>query len=364
MKILFLYRFYTISSILSYNYLNNNHILSPPYVEPSQIKEDFKIREAGTIYDIKFNPFFNSLYPQTCYFICTSKDHPIHLYNAYNGELLCSYCGYNHLDELTNAYSLCIVNDKIYSGYKNMILTFDINIPGKNFQQFNTCKSKKSKEGQKGILSTIDFNSEISNMFAVGSYNGSVYLYDIRNNEVINNIDNIEKNGVTEVKFNHKGDMLYIGGRNNDNCIYEYDIRMLNNNNPLSKYERKVNTNQLFRFVLSNDDKYLFSGNSDNKIRIYNTTKATTTTTTTCTLSNNNNEMINEINGFSDAVNSIDLHPYLPILLAGTGQRHFNIPTLEEERIDSDSDSDNDNDDDEEMKEDCNNIKIMYVGVM
>lgn len=224
-----------------------------------------------------------------------------------------------------------------------MILIFDVTRPGKNFMKFNTCKSKKSKEGQKGILSTIDFNPEMTNMFAVGSYNGSVYLYDDRSNEVINNIENIQRNGVTEVKFDHKGDMIYIGGRNNDNFIYGYDIRMINNNNSLSKYERKVNTNQLFRFVISNDDKYLFSGNSDNKIRVYNTST--------------NNEIVNEINGFNDSVNSLDLHPYLPIILCGTGQRHYYIPNIEG--------SDSDSDDNEEMNNyNKNYMKIMYIGVM
>lgn len=117
---------------------------------------------------MKWYPLMNSGYRETCFFITTSKDHPIHLYDAYTGDLVQSYKGYNHLDELTNAYSLSfnLTGDKIYAGYKNMIMIFDITRPGRDCEMFKTTKTNKSKIGQKGILSTIEFNPT-SNLYAV-----------------------------------------------------------------------------------------------------------------------------------------------------------------------------------------------------
>lgn len=66
----------------------------------------------------------------------TSKDNPVHLFDAYTGQIRCSYKGFNHLDELVNAYSISFNNmaTKIYCGYNKCLKVFDISRPGKNYQ--------------------------------------------------------------------------------------------------------------------------------------------------------------------------------------------------------------------------------------
>jgi WD40 repeat protein len=53
-----------------------------------------------------------------CCILSTCRDHPIRLWDAYDGSLRAAYVGYNHLDELAPAYALAFdpAGRKIYAG--------------------------------------------------------------------------------------------------------------------------------------------------------------------------------------------------------------------------------------------------------
>ena len=75
--------------------------------------------------------------------------------------ILGSYVGRNALDELDSAVSISfnLTGDKIYAGSKNMIRCFDVSSPGSNnYSNYPTSKTRKSLEGQKGIISCLSFN--------------------------------------------------------------------------------------------------------------------------------------------------------------------------------------------------------------
>lgn len=44
-------------------------------------------KEGGTVYDFAWYPFMNSSVPESCIFISTSRDHPVHMWDAYNGQV-------------------------------------------------------------------------------------------------------------------------------------------------------------------------------------------------------------------------------------------------------------------------------------
>ncbi|CCI47996.1 unnamed protein product [Albugo candida] len=46
-----------------------------------------QIKEPGSTNDMKWYPHMNSAYPSTCCFLTTSKDQPIHLWDAYSGQV-------------------------------------------------------------------------------------------------------------------------------------------------------------------------------------------------------------------------------------------------------------------------------------
>lgn len=60
-----------------------------------------------------------------------------------------------------------------------MIRVFDVAQPGRSFEARPTCKTRKSKAGQRGIISTLAFSPETSGggLFAAGSYAKTICLY-------------------------------------------------------------------------------------------------------------------------------------------------------------------------------------------
>jgi telomerase Cajal body protein 1 len=196
------------------------------------------------IYDCVWYPLMNSSYPSTCCFVTTSRDHPIHLWSCNQtnsppgstpnspspggGGIQASYLGYNHLDELDAA--LCIrfnlSGDKIYAGYNHMIRSFDISTPGRQSFSLPTTSSKKDPNGQKGIISCLEFNAMRVGLFAAGSYDSrsGVYLYQENMKKAHDRLTGGEEVGVTCLRWSNCGNYLWVGGRNNS-IVSCYDIR-------------------------------------------------------------------------------------------------------------------------------------------
>lgn len=73
----------------------------------------------------------SSAEPATSVFVSTSRDHPLHLWDAFTGSLRATYRAYDHLDEVVAANSVCFNTngDKIFAGTR---------IPGWNFSIVRT----------------------------------------------------------------------------------------------------------------------------------------------------------------------------------------------------------------------------------
>lgn len=65
----------------------------------------------------------------------------------------------------------------LYCGFDSAIEVFDFNCPGAPATRLKTCPTRKSREGQKGIISALAFSPDGSGTFAAGSYSGSISLY-------------------------------------------------------------------------------------------------------------------------------------------------------------------------------------------
>lgn len=60
----------------------------------------------------------SSAEPATSVFVSTSRDHPLHMWDAFTGNLRATYRAYDHLDEVVAANSVCFnaAGDKIFAG--------------------------------------------------------------------------------------------------------------------------------------------------------------------------------------------------------------------------------------------------------
>ena len=134
--------------------------------------------EGETIYDQAWYPLMNARAdPLTACFISSSRDHPIHLWDAFTGQIRASYRAYDHMDELASAHALAFspFGDKIFAGFERMVRVFDTATPGRDFDERPTRPTKRSRRGgQNGIISTICFSPQdaATGMYVAGSFAG------------------------------------------------------------------------------------------------------------------------------------------------------------------------------------------------
>lgn len=158
----------------------------------SSWKSILSIQGGDSVRSYCWYPLMNSHQPATCAFVASCRDQPIHLLDAYNGSIRATYSPHNALDEMESPTVLTFTPDgsKIFAtGFQTdrTIHKFDTLRPGRDSDILRLGKTRRSKDGQKGKISSLCFpqqgNSMFSsrNVFAVGTYSpGSIYVYDDR----------------------------------------------------------------------------------------------------------------------------------------------------------------------------------------
>eukprot|EP00002_Diphylleia_rotans_P011260 TRINITY_DN2228_c0_g2_i3.p1 TRINITY_DN2228_c0_g2~~TRINITY_DN2228_c0_g2_i3.p1 ORF type:complete len:353 (+),score=60.95 TRINITY_DN2228_c0_g2_i3:44-1102(+) len=141
-----------------------------------------RVTEGDSLYDFAWYPKMSSSEPNSCFFISTSRGHPIHAWDAFTGELKCSYNAFDHMDELASAICVSFNHDgsKIYCGFDKMIRVFDTNRPGRDHTNIPTTQhtgKRRQHIGQKGAISCLAFSPDNSKLFAAGSYSKTIGLY-------------------------------------------------------------------------------------------------------------------------------------------------------------------------------------------
>ncbi|CCI50487.1 unnamed protein product [Albugo candida] len=277
-----------------------------------------QIKEPGSTNDMKWYPHMNSAYPSTCCFLTTSKDQPIHLWDAYSGQLRASFRAFDHLDELTSATSITFnpTADKIYAGFERMIRVFDLSRPSRDFESRPLAKTKKAKQGQRGLISSIHFNPDHSKMYAAGSFHGTTGLYAEDSGEELMTLCTHEGRGITQVRFSYDGNLLFTAARR-DGRIHCWDIRQTND--ILTTFHRKADTNQRIAFDLHCGGRYLISGSQDGRALLFDIQKGV---------------QVSEKMRLSDAINGVSFfQDNCPLRIAlCSGQRHYTVaPDMEEE---------------------------------
>eukprot|EP00300_Choanocystis_sp_HF-7_P043267 c9857_g1_i2.p1 GENE.c9857_g1_i2~~c9857_g1_i2.p1 ORF type:complete len:465 (+),score=78.67 c9857_g1_i2:162-1397(+) len=268
-------------------------------------------REAGVVYDHAWYPHMSSAQPATCCFATSSKLSPVHLWDAFNGSLRASYCAFNHADEITSVNCIAFnpTGGQIFCGSERTLRVFDTSRPGRECTTFSTARKKRSRKAgaQSGILSCIAFSSVPGAQFAVGSYSGSIALYD----EIscaqtwITSVPN----GVTQVHLSPDGVYLTVGMRRCGQVLC-YDLR--NTSEPLNcvcACDRVSATNQRVWFDIDAGTTVLVSGSTDGAVRGYDM------------VDGGSRIFHTQLSGVS--LPAVSLHPHLPVFAFGTGERLF-----------------------------------------
>ncbi|EPZ33905.1 hypothetical protein O9G_002468 [Rozella allomycis CSF55] len=221
-------------------------------------------KEPESIYDMCWYPFMNSNDPSSCCFAVSSKDQPIHLWDAYNGSLRASYALIDHRERFVAPNSLCFTPDgtKILCGYFNSLAYFDVLTPGSDYTHIPLIASRKSIDGQKGIVSALSV-CQTRGLIAVGTYSKTIFLYDMETFEPVLMLPEFQS-GLTQIEFSHDGNFLFTASRCDDS-IKVWDLR--NCDEPLLEFPRKGMINQRLYFQLTSD--YLITGDTDGTVSFY-----------------------------------------------------------------------------------------------
>ncbi|KAE8620487.1 hypothetical protein XENTR_v10010274 [Xenopus tropicalis] len=331
------------------NILRIYNLPSELYTDNWEIAEEMlpvlRMAEGDTIYDYCWYPNMTSSDPATCFVASSCKDNPIHVWDAFHGQLKASYRPYNHLvrlarppqvqvpvgvtflhslslsqDELTAAHSLSFTPDgaQLFSGFDKMIRVFETSRPGRE------CESRPTfhkKQGQAGIISCIAF-SPTQDIYACGSYSRSLGLYS-RQEGVTLAILQGHQGGITHLGFSPDGNCVFSGGRK-DPEILGWDIRYPGN--VLFTLRRNVATNQRIYFDVDVSGRYLLSGDTQGLVTAWDVSAQSGEESPAPVL---------QFPAQKDCVNGISLHPSMPLLATSSGQRKF--PELEDSGDETDA---------------------------
>ncbi|WCJ26935.1 Telomerase Cajal body protein 1 [Euphorbia peplus] len=266
------------------------------------------VPEGEAVYDFSWYPYMNASDPASCVFATTSRDHPIHLWDASSGLLRCTYRAYDNVDEITAAFSTAFNpgGTKIFAGYNKSIRIFDIHRPGRDFAQHSTVQG--NKEGQTGIISSIAFCPTNSGLLATGSYSQTTAIFREDNMELLYVLHG-QEGGVTHVQFSKDGNYLYTGGRK-DPYILCWDMR--NTVEVVYKlYRSSENTNQRILFDVEPSGRHLATGGQDGLVHIYDLQTG---------------QWVTGFQAAADTVSGFTFHPFLPMAASSSGHRRFQVP--------------------------------------
>lgn len=297
-------------------------------------------QEGELIYDYAWYPQMKSSDPQSCCFAVSCRDHPVHLWDAWNGQMICNYASFDHLDEMVTARSISFNLDgtKLLSGFKKTIRVFNTARPGRQFQSIDA-------KGQPGIISCFAFNPQLPHIFAAGSYQGTIGIYNIDSKKMFCRLDGCH-GGVTQLTFSADGTKLFSGCRKDDEILC-WDIR--NPGQVLLSLERKVETNQRVYFDIDQQNgRFLVSGSTSGDLLVWDLEELSKQPNSNIDLDNKTLAAplftpTTSFRAHQDAVTGVSIHPYYPIVATSSGQRHFLEPI-------SDNSDDSDNDEDHSQK--------------
>lgn len=222
------------------------------------------VKNGGTVYDYCWYPFMDSRQPITCCWLSTQQHGPIQMWDAFDGKLRCSYRGFDAVDEVEAALSCTFSSDAtdVIGGYRKSLKIFRTDVPGRDFINVPL----------KSTASCLATNNESDrNVIAIGSWNCSVTLMDLRAPTETTLLPIRHTGGITSMRFLADTNNLLTGARKDGKLIL-WDVRKLNDS--LFTMSRNVKTNQTIYFDVSSDKSWLGSGDTDGLAHVWNLKRA------------------------------------------------------------------------------------------
>ncbi|KAM0754411.1 WD40 repeat-like protein [Meredithblackwellia eburnea MCA 4105] len=240
-------------------------------------------------------PGATSTNPPYFAFVTGTRDQPVHLLDANpssgEGEEVrakrrtrASYPIIDHTEKFVGPNSISFSPDgsSLYCGYENAIEIFDVNVPGvSSARRLRTTPTRSSKDGQKGIISTLSptpaSTSPGTELLAAGSFSGSVGLYDLTIGEtgalvgLIPADEKGQRGGVTKVQFHPQyPHLIYIAHRSSPSIhsLQMYDLRNLGTALAEVGFGRRARGSQRLGFDLRVDMSDVVGGTGGTEVAV------------------------------------------------------------------------------------------------
>ncbi|XP_058280392.1 telomerase Cajal body protein 1 [Hirundo rustica] len=286
----------------------------PPGAALPELVPAVQVAEGDTIYDFTWYPLMDSSQPPTCLVAASSRDNPVHLWDAFDGSLRGSFRAHNHLDEPVAPHSLAFSPDGslLLGGFDGAVREFPTERPGRSGHERAL---RHGGQGQRGLIGCLAFSPSQS-LFACGSYGRSLGLYPREGGGAVALWPRLPA-APTHLRFSPCGTRLYAGGRK-DRHILCWDLRVPDR--PLLALPRRVATNQRVTFDLDPSGQFVVSGDTDGFVTVWDTL--------TPPGPGDPPELppLLRFRALRDCVNGTSLHPELPLLATASGQRLFPAP--------------------------------------
>ncbi|EAU87882.2 guanyl nucleotide binding protein [Coprinopsis cinerea okayama7 len=229
-------------------------------------------------------------------FVASVRECPVKLLDARDGRLRASYPIVDHRERQIAPHSLSFnfTGERLYCGFEDTIEIFDVNRPGSEGTRLPTTPSKKSKDGLKGIISSLAFSTLYGaddTLFAAGTLTprpDNIGLWVESQEAMVMSVGGGPRAGVVQMQFNpYRPHILYATYRGiANNLIYSWDIRS-NVHSPLRIFDaRPLDSsgnptpvpismrNQKMHFGLDVVGRYMGVGNSNGEIAVFDLQKA------------------------------------------------------------------------------------------
>ncbi|EGN94812.1 hypothetical protein SERLA73DRAFT_187874 [Serpula lacrymans var. lacrymans S7.3] len=305
---------------------------SPSTTSSASLNYSRTLHQSSPILDFVWYPSASSRDLASYCFVASVRECPVKLLDASDGRLRASYRIVDHRERQIAPHSLAfnLTAQKLYCGFEDAIEIFDVHRPGEG-TRLPTTPSKKTKEGLKGIISSIAFSSSYDT-YAAGSLSPSssfaenIALFSEASNEPVMYVGADIRASVTQLMFNPtKPHMLYAAFRR-QSSIYAWDLRgntstPLRLSNPSSSNKSGL-TNQKIRFDVDLAGRRLGVGGQDGNVSLFDLDIETEADTVY-------EESVQEVEpsltyeAHKDAVGSVAFHPLQSVLLSASGSRHF-----------------------------------------
>ncbi|TFK81326.1 WD40 repeat-like protein [Polyporus arcularius HHB13444] len=315
-----------------------------------------RLTQPAPILDYTWYPSATIRDPASFCFVASVRECPVKLLDASDGRLRASYRIVDHRERQIAPHSVAFNTgaNRLYCGFEDAIEVFDIHRPGEG-TRLHTTPSKKSRDGLKGIVSTLAFAPDMSSdLYAAGSFSPSapsssnIAIFSESTGEVPVMFVGAEgqrvgagygvRASVSQLMFNPARPYLLYASFRRVEPIYCWDLRgdvtrpveiftTLSPTAPIGGKVRKTSTNQRLRFDIDYGGKWLAVGGEDGGISVFDLLAAQADTVVgenvAHTDSTPRNMPIMQYDGHHDAVGSVAFHPLRPLLLSVSGSRHF-----------------------------------------